>query len=80
MKVAIVGSRSFTNYRIVEQYVKKCVPLEYIEEVVSGGAKGADTLARKFANMHGVPINEILPDWDTYGKRAGYLRNEKIVS
>ena len=48
-------------------------------EIVSGGAKGADTLAEKFANEFRFEKLIFKPDWDLYGKRAGFVRNAKIV-
>ena len=48
--------------------------------IISGGANGADTLAEMFADKFGCPILIIRPDWDAYGKRAGFLRNEEIVN
>lgn len=50
-----------------------------IKVVYSGGAKGADTLANMWASSYGINIIEILPDWNLYGKRAGMIRNNKII-
>ena len=47
--------------------------------IVSGGAKGADTLAEKFADEFNFEKLIFKPDWDLYGKRAGFVRNAKIV-
>lgn len=47
--------------------------------IISGGARGADTLAEKFANEFGFKKIILKPDWDLYGKRAGFVRNAKIV-
>ncbi|GHT47391.1 MAG: DUF2493 domain-containing protein [Candidatus Symbiothrix sp.] len=79
MRIAIVGSRDFTDLEKVEQEVLKRVSVEKIEKVVSGGAKGADTLAKKFAEKYKIPLLEFLPDWKKYGKGAGLMRNTSIV-
>lgn len=47
--------------------------------IVSGGAKGADTLAEKFADMFCFKKEIHYPKWDLYGKQAGFVRNKKIV-
>ena len=47
--------------------------------IVSGGARGADTLAEKFANEFGFEKVIFKPDWDLFGKSAGFIRNKKIV-
>lgn len=46
---------------------------------VSGGAKGVDSIAEKFAleNNHDVVV--IKPNWTKYNKRAGFMRNTEIV-
>ncbi len=81
MKIAVVGSRSFDDYEFLKKIlnyhtstlVYPCV------QIISGGARGADTLAKQYATEHGLDIQEFIPDWDTHGKSAGYLRNEQIV-
>ncbi|MBX9636012.1 MAG: DUF2493 domain-containing protein [Nitrosomonas sp.] len=82
MKLAIVGSRNFTNQKelddIVDAFVLKHGMLP--ELVVSGGAKGADTLAHAWARKHNVSIKIFKPDWKTKGKAAGVLRNTDIVN
>lgn len=44
-------------------------------EIVSGGARGADSLGEKFAREHGCKIKRFIPDWDGLGKKAGFVRN-----
>ena len=46
MKLAIVGSREFENYDLLCAEVAKIQETQKVELIVSGGAKGADTLAR----------------------------------
>lgn len=78
MRLAIVGGRDFTDYslmlRIINQYF---VYYELI--IVSGGANGADTLAKTLALEYDLAYVEFPADWDKYGKSAGYRRNKQIV-
>lgn len=75
MKLAVVGSRSFNDYefmkRILQHYPCSCI--------VSGGAKGADRLAKRYAAENGIPIKEFLPNWNNLGKKAGFIRNRNII-
>lgn len=48
--------------------------------VISGGARGVDTIAKNYAQTHeDITYKEFLPEWKKYGKRAGILRNRDIV-
>lgn len=76
MKVAVIGSRTFNDYELLRQTLSK---LE-ITLVVSGGAKGADSLGEEYANANNIPTKIFLPDWDKYGKSAGMLRNSDIIN
>lgn len=75
MKLAVVGSRDFDDY----EFLKKMLNYHPCTQIISGGARGADTLAKRYAAEHGIPIKEFIPDWDTHGKSAGYLRNRQII-
>ena len=79
MRVAIVGSREFTDFERLELEILKRISVEKIEKVISGGAKGADTLASQFAGKHKIPLLEFKPDWAKYGKGAGLMRNTQII-
>ena len=54
-------------------YPNNCVGQELL--IVSGGARGADSLARDWAEVRGARINEYFPNWSKYGLRAPALRN-----
>ena len=47
--------------------------------VIHGGARGADRMADAWADEHRVHIHEVLPDWDRYGRRAGFVRNMEML-
>ena len=77
-RVAIVGTREFNDYDYVEACVLSVIHPDDIEIVVSGGARGVDTLAKRFAEKHGLKFKEFPADWSK-GKSAGMLRNTIIV-
>jgi len=47
--------------------------------VIHGGASGADTMAGDAALLLGCPVVVFLPDWEKYGKRAGFVRNDEML-
>ncbi len=76
MRVAVIGSR-----RAGEQttnQIRNRLP-SYTTEIVSGGAEGVDQLAKAVATELGIPYREFLPDYETYGKRAPLVRNDRII-
>ena len=48
-------------------------------EVVSGGAKGVDSVVPLLRKYVGVHYKEFLADWDTHGKPAGHIRNKQMA-
>ena len=76
-KLAVVGSRSITDYSFIKRLLDR--KLDSIECIISGGARGVDTLAERWANENRIPIKVFPADWDRWGKRAGYIRNETII-
>ena len=77
MKLSVIGSRTFENYEMLENEILK-LNLK-ISSIISGGAKGADTLAERWANENNIPIILFKPDWKKYGRAAGLRRNESII-
>ncbi len=75
MKLAIVGSRTFDDF----EYLKKMLEFHECTQIVSGGATGADRLAKKYALEMQIAFQEYLPNWLEFGKQAGFLRNKLIV-
>ena len=88
MKLAIIGGRDFTDFNKAEQVFWEyyCFyddetgkPYAHIDEIISGGAKGADLIAKRLATKYKVKYTEFPADWDKYGKFAGFKRNIQIV-
>lgn len=86
-RLAIIGSRGFVDYALLWRTMETYFLTEGPEgcrwdvtDVISGGAKGADSLAARFAKEAGLSLVEFIPDWEKHGKRAGFLRNEDIVA
>lgn len=84
--VAIIGWRGFSDMSVLEETMKEFV-VTYgglPQRVISGGAKGADTLAEQWARKHQIPILILKPKWrnakGVYNPRAGLDRNTDIIN
>ena len=73
MKVAVVGSRE------VDRITMGFYMPDDVTEIVSGGAKGVDTIAKNYALSHNLKYTEFLPDYKAYGRAAPLRRNDEII-
>lgn len=75
MKVAVIGSRcaDVEPNRILQELPEECTC------IISGGARGVDAAASRCAREYGFRLEEISPDYDTYGRQAPLVRNKEIV-
>ena len=76
MKVIVAGSRTITDYKIVKDAVKESG--FNITEVVCGKARGVDLLGETYGKENNISIKYFTPDWKTYGKKAGMIRNKMM--
>lgn len=73
MTVGIAGSRSL-SVDLPEEIIGTNITMIY-----SGGARGIDRSARRYAISHRITITEILPEYDLYGRAAPLYRNDWII-
>lgn len=86
MKLAIVGSREFPDEDFAKTEIIKILSKGNVHILVSGGAKGIDTLAEKGVDIvkeiYKIDIEKEIyhANWSKHGKSAGYMRNKDIVA
>ncbi|MBQ3482674.1 MAG: hypothetical protein IJA78_00685 [Clostridia bacterium] len=73
MKILVVGSRSVEKFDF-----RGMIPPD-TELIISGGAKGADSLAESYADEHKLSKLILRPRYDLYGRAAPLKRNEQMV-
>lgn len=78
-KIAIVGSRKFNIYKLLEDTIDKYQENNEVILIISGGATGADSLAEKYAYENKILMQIYKPDWKNKGKGAGLIRNKLIA-
>ena len=81
-KVIIAGSRRFNDYPLL---CEKCdILLSQKHQthdivVISGTARGADTLGEQYAYERGYSVERFPADWRNLGKQAGIVRNRQMA-
>ncbi len=79
MKLAIIGGRDFNDPALLASIIHNFLSPNFFRHIVSGGAKGADSLGAAFAKHNGLKLTVFPPQWAKYSKSAGFVRNQTIV-
>ena len=75
-RVIIAGSREVTDYEVVKQAF---IDSEFVTiEIVSGAARGVDTLGEQLSEELSIPLRQFPANWDKYNKAAGTIRNRDM--
>lgn len=77
-KFAIIGSRAFNNYYLMQKYLDKYLPS--YATVVTGHANGSDQLAEVYAQNHHIPLEIYESQWEIFGKDAILRQRKDIVN
>ncbi len=80
INLAIIGSRSFSDYELAKEFINQTVKENDLNiiKIISGGARGADSIGEYYAQEYNIPVQIFKPDW-SIGKHAGMLRNTDII-
>ena len=79
--ILVVGSRCITDYTYIKAYLSNLIRSNYPGRhitIVSGGARGVDKFAERWADENRYRKIVMPADWDKFGKSAGYRRNEEM--
>lgn len=91
-RILVCGGRHYNKYNVVRLYLDLLIdqrgwtyePDEYGNTlpnvvIIHGGAKGADSLADRWAVVNWTGLEVYPADWNKYGKSAGYIRNKQML-
>jgi hypothetical protein len=81
MKLIIAGGRDFDNYPLLlieaSKFIEEVNPPSV--EIISGLARGADSLGCDFAAEMNYPLRGFAAEWGKFGKAAGPIRNKLMA-
>ena len=78
-KVIVAGSRNITSKDMIFHKLDILLSQKIKEgekiQIISRAARGVGRIGEEYAAARGFLCKRFSADWDTHGKRAGYLRN-----
>lgn len=75
----VCGGRDFNDKRLLESRLNTVHKKHSVTQLVAGGARGADTLAEKWAKDKEITHFIFPAPWKRFGKSAGIMRNALMV-
>jgi len=78
--VIVAGGRDFSDYALLKKSLDNILSTLNDVCIISGGARGADKLGERCAKENSYPLEVFEAEGDTYGKAAGYKRNERMAA
>lgn len=80
MKLIIAGSRYLTEPFYIDMIGAAIAEHGWKpSRVLSGRAKGIDTLGEIWARENDIPVDPFPADWSVHGKAAGPIRNRQMA-
>lgn len=79
MRILICGGRDFNREDVFDRVLNSIKSVNGDLEIISGMARGADTMAVNFAKTHGYKLYEFPADWSKYNNAAGPIRNQQMI-
>jgi hypothetical protein len=81
VRLLVTGGRDYRDSFSLECALSEVAAFESLESlvIVHGAARGADTLAAEWAERMGYKDDPYPADWDSEGKAAGVLRNQRML-
>ncbi len=76
MRVIVCGSRDWSGSHSIARELGQ---LPEGTTILHGGCRGADVIAARMAYIHRFQVLEFAADWETHGKAAGNIRNQKML-
>lgn len=83
MRVIVTGSRAWSDevalWAAIEEVIRDLKPEDDLTIVHGGCPSGADAFAAIWARSYGATVEVFHADWAGHGRRAGPLRNERMI-
>ena len=80
-RILVCGGRDYSDSEWFDNCMNHLVQHLKNDDIliIQGGARGADRLAKEWAEKRNVEQIEFRADWNLHGKSAGYIRNKQML-
>lgn len=79
IRVLVCGGRDYRDWPQLSSTLNRLHAEREFSEVIHGAAPGADTLSDSWARSRGIVPRRFIALWQTEGKAAGPLRNQRML-
>lgn len=77
-RLLVCGSRRWQDFQTIRKVLEYCWAAGY-RRLCHGDAIGADRIGGLLAKRIGYKVTVFPADWDTHGKAAGRIRNQRML-
>jgi hypothetical protein len=75
----VCGGRGFDDREMLDTCLDFLLAFYKFDGLIQGGAKGADLMAKEWAEKNGIRCATFKADWMRHGKKAGIMRNQAML-
>jgi len=79
IRVLVCGGRDYANADALHEALDRLHTERQFSLVITGGARGADTMAHDWAVSRDIPTEVLMAEWERLGRKAGPLRNQRML-
>lgn len=79
LRVLVCGGRDLTDANWINTLGKYDEQYGPFGSIVHGGQTGGDTFGAMYAKLNSLPCTEYKANWQKFGKRAGPIRNQRML-
>jgi len=79
LRILVCGGRDYQNEEELSNILDVLHSKTPVSVVISGNARGADSLGENWAKKRGISVLKFPADWATYGRSAGHIRNREML-
>lgn len=77
IRLLVCGGRDYHNETELFGVLDRIV--DRVDVLIHGAARGADSVAHRWAEARGIPIESYPANWNKHGRAAGPIRNTQML-